>query len=403
MIRQRPWAAIAAATLLNLPMGSLYAFSVLLKPLEESLGATRSELSVVFAMATICFTLGMNMAPRLFNVAPVPVLIALCTAGGTIGLALAATASSLVQLAIGYGVLFGICGGAAYIFLQQGVNLLVRGHRGLVNGYIVSLYPAGAMIAAPAFGWALAQWSVRGTMGGLAAVVAATGLAATALVLLAGVQLPAAGRQAASVGGTSRVWIFWQIWTVFFLAAAAGLTVLSQAAGIIVAYGGSTAMALAATTAITGAIAAARLGGGWLVDQFPIPVVMAAAHVLALTGTIVLTLWPTPVVSLATLAMIGMGYGFISGATAGAVAFYWPSSDYGRIASRLYIAWCTAAVTLPVLAGHLYDLSGGYRLAVIIAGAGNLLGIVLACGLPRQAPATHGTDDVRRDSPDARG
>ncbi|HKU97795.1 MAG TPA: hypothetical protein VJR58_21070, partial [Vineibacter sp.] len=166
MIRQRPWAAIAAATLLNLPMGSLYAFSVLLKPLEQSLGATRSELSVVFAVATICFTLGMNLAPRLFHVAPAPVLIALCTAGGTAGLVLAATASTLTQLAAGYGVLFGICGGAAYIFLQQGVNLLVRGHRGLVNGYIVSLYPAGAMIAAPAFGWALAHWSVRGTMGG---------------------------------------------------------------------------------------------------------------------------------------------------------------------------------------------------------------------------------------------
>ncbi|WP_178130634.1 nitrate/nitrite transporter [Reyranella sp. CPCC 100927] len=395
MNQQRAWAAIAAATLLNLPMGSLYAFSVLLKPLEESLGATRSELSIVFAIATICFTLGMNLAPRLFHVAPAPVLIALCTVGGTIGLALAATADSLVRLALGYGVLFGICGGAAYIFLQQGVNLLVHGHRGLVNGYIVSLYPAGAMIAAPAFGWALTDWGVRGTIAGLAGVVAATGLAATALVLHAGVQLPPAARAATPTSGPSRVVIFWQIWTAFFLAAAAGLTVLSQAAGIIVAYGGSTAMALGATTAITGAIAAARLGGGWLVDQFPIPVVMAAAHVLALAGTITLTLWPTPLVSLATLAMIGMGYGFISGSTAGAVAFYWPSSDYGRIASRLYIAWCTAAVTLPVLAGHLYDLSGGYRLAVIIAGAGNLLGIVVACFLPRQSPAAAKPGDVR--------
>jgi MFS family permease len=121
---------------------------------------------------------------------------------------------------------------------------------------------------------------------------------------------------------------------------------------------------------------------------------MAAAHVLALAGTIVLTLWPTPIVSLATLAMIGMGYGFISGSTAGAIAAYWPSSDYGRIASRLYIAWCAAAVTLPVLAGHLYDLSGGYRLAIAIAGFGNLLGIVVACFLPRQPPAIPDTDGV---------
>jgi MFS family permease len=144
-------------------------------------------------------------------------------------------------------------------------------------------------------------------------------------------------------------------------------------------------VALVATTAIPAAIAAARVGGGGLVDRFPVPVVMAAAHALALAGTVVLTLWPAPMVSTVTLGMIGVGYGFVSGATAGAIAFYWPSRDYGRIASRIYIAWCAAAISLPVLAGHLYDLSGGYSLAVIIAGGGNLLGIGLACLMPRQS------------------
>ena len=82
--------------------------------------------------------------------------------------------------------------------------------------------------------------------------------------------------------------------------------------------------------------------------------------------------------------MIGMGYGFISGSTAGGVAYYWPRSDYGRIASQLYIAWCVAAVSLPVLAGYLFDRTGGYTIAVIIAGGGNILGAVVALGLPRQ-------------------
>ncbi len=385
MIRQRAWAAIAAATLLNLPMGSLYAFSVLMKPLEDALGATRSELSFVFGLASVSFTVGMNLAPRVFGLASAPVLVAVCAVVCTAGVALAATADDVVRLALGYGALFGIFGGAAYIFVQQGVNLLVTGHRGLVNGYIVSLYPAGAMIAVPAFGWALARWDVHVTIAGLAAVVAVTGLAATALVVHAGVRLPTAAEARSSAPVARRPAIFWQLWMVFFLAAAAGLTVLSQANGIIVAYGGAAPVALIATTAVTGAIAAARLGGGWLVDRFPIPAVMAAAHVLALLGTIVLTVWPTPAVSLVTLAMIGTGYGFISGATAGAIAFYWSSNDYGRIASRIYIAWCLAAVTLPVLAGHLYDISGGYRMAVIIAGCGNLLGIGLATLLPRQA------------------
>jgi MFS family permease len=111
---------------------------------------------------------------------------------------------------------------------------------------------------------------------------------------------------------------------------------------------------------------------------------MAGAHVLALAGTILLTLFPNAAVAMVTLAMIGMGYGLISGSAAGAIALYWERGEYGRIASRIYIAWCVAAVSLPVLAGHLFDVTGGYRLAVMIAGSGNLLGILVAAGLPKQ-------------------
>lgn len=380
---QRPWAMLLAATLVNLPMGSLYAFSVFLKPLERSLGADRSELAIVFAAATISFTVGMNIAPRLYRLASAAVLVVACCALSASGLALASTADGLALLTLGYGVLFGIGGGAAYIILQQGMNLMLRGSRGLVNGYIVSLYPAGAVIAAPIFGWAVKSWDVRLVMGGLGVVVAIVGVAATFLTFLARARLvePDSTRIAITRSGPP-VTVFWRLWFVFFLAAAAGLTVLSQAAGIIIAYGASPEAALVATTAIPAAIAAARLSGGWLVDRFAIPRVMATAHLLALTGAIVLSLFPQALVSPVTLAMIGVGYGLISGSTAGAIALYWPKAEYGRIAGLLYIGWCVAAVTLPVLAGYLYDLSGGYRVAVIVAGCGNIVGASLAFFMP---------------------
>jgi len=85
--------------------------------------------------------------------------------------------------------------------------------------------------------------------------------------------------------------------------------------------------------------------------------------------------------------MIGVGYGFVSGSTAGGIAVYWPPAEYGRIASLTYIAWCAAAISLPVLAGRLFDLTGGYTTTVLIAGCGNLAGIVIALGLPRGRPA----------------
>jgi OFA family oxalate/formate antiporter-like MFS transporter len=382
--RPGPWRVLAASTALNAPIGSLYAFSVFLQPLEALLGLTRADLAFVFALAAASFGAGMMVAPSLYPIAATPLLVTACAVANALGLALAATAGGLTQLAIGYGVLFGVGGGAAYILVQQMVNLSVTRRQGLVNGYIVSLLPAGAMIAAPIFGWAIRAFGVRATLGGFAAVLAMTGFASAWLVAHAGVAASAETGDVTLAERERRRAVFWRLSIVFFLAASAGLMVLSQAAGIIAAYGGAAALAVYGTTFITATIAVARLGGGWMVDWLAIPTVAAGAHAVALAGNAALTLWPGPLVSVFSLALVGMGYGVISGVTAAAVAVYWRRALYGRMASRVYIAWSAAAIVLPVIAGRLFDLTQGYGSAVLIAAGANALGILVSLGLPRR-------------------
>src|SRR5262245_47712085 len=383
-VKPNAWRAVAAATTLNAPLGSLYAFSVFLKPLEALLGLSRADLALVFALASAGFGAGMNLAPLVYGLAPPPMLVLACAAASATGIALAATASGLAQLAIGYGVLFGAGGGAAYILMQQAVNLAVTRRHGLVNGYIVSLYPAGAMIAAPLFGWSVREFGVRATLGGLATTLAVTGAISAWLIAHSRVTLATAAASAAPHAHERRRFVFWLLWLVFFLAASAGLMVLSQAAGIITAYGGATSLAVYGTTFIAGIIAAARLGGGWMVDWLTIPTVAAGAHAVALAGNVALTLWPGPRVSVLALALVGLGYGLISGVTAAAVAVYWRRALYGRVASRIYMAWCAAAIVLPIAAGRLFDLTQSYGIAILIAGGGNALGVLVALQLPRQ-------------------
>jgi MFS family permease len=160
--------------------------------------------------------------------------------------------------------------------------------------------------------------------------------------------------------------------------------VLSQAREIVATYGGTTALAVAATTGITAVIALGRIGGGWLVDRFAVPYVMCAAHGLALVGGTLLTLFPLPFTAVLGLAMVGTGYGFVSGSTAGGVTVYWPPADYGRVAGRTYVAWCLAAVSLPVLAGYLFDTTHDYRAAMLIAAGANLAGMAAALTIPRR-------------------
>ena len=378
---------MAAATILNLPFGTIYAFSVFLKPMEAMLGIGRAQMALVFSVASVCLTLGMLAGPVLYRrLAPVGLLLCagLCSA---VGLLVAASATGIGQLMLGYGLLFGLGGGVAFVMMQQGLNQTVEAMSGLANGYVVSLYPLGAMIGAPVFGWSIGAFGLRATLVGLAITVALATFAAAALLRMADIRMQ--DGRAGPEGSEDRRWsLFARLFGVFFLAAAAGLMVMSQSAGILQAYGAATAFALGGTTFITGAIAAARIGGGWLVDRFEVPWVACFAHLIALSGSLLLLAFPGPAVAVLAMTMIGMGYGFISGLTAGAIARYWHKNDFGRVAGQLYIAWCVAAVSLPVVAGWLFDRTQAYHGAMIIAAIGNLLGALVATSLPRNRERT---------------
>lgn len=382
----RPWLAIVAATVLVVPLGSIYAFSVFLKPLEALLQTSRDAMATVFGIAAIFYTVGMIIGPRIYARLGIGPFLATCAVITASGVALAASAGSFVELALGYGLLFGIGGGLSYVAAQQGVNQVGFRRTGLVNGYVVALLPCGAMLSAPVFGWSIERFGVRETLWVFAGVLLATGLGSTALALAAGMRLKVQGTApGAARERPGRPDVFWRLFVLFLLAAAAGLMVLSQAAGIVSAYGGATTLATLATSGLAGAIAVARLLGGYMIDRFSIPKVMAASQVIATAGGACVLAWPTPEVSIGALLAIGTGYGIVSGATAAAIAAYWPKPLFGLVAGRVYIAWCLAAVSLPILAARLFVLSGGYQTAFIIAGAANVAAALISLTLPRQS------------------
>src|SRR5262249_49344826 len=150
---------------------------------------SRASLAFVFGLASAAFVVGTNVAPLSYRLAATPVLLLACGLVSAAGLALAATAGGLLQLAVGYGVLFGMGCGAGYILVQQAVTLAITRRHGLANGYLVSLYPAGAMIAAPLLGWTAGAYGVRVALGSLAAALLLGGLLSAWLIAGSGVAL----------------------------------------------------------------------------------------------------------------------------------------------------------------------------------------------------------------------
>jgi MFS family permease len=390
---------ILAATFANLPFGTIYAFSVFLKSMEAMLSLTRSDMGVIFGLCTVMFATGMNIAPMVYSRLSSGAVLTITCITGALGLALASQAQGFWSLLFGYAILFGLGGGVAFTTAQQIVNLVPTKRRGLVNGYVVGLYPLGAMLGAPLLGWSVEQMGLRQTLLNLGLVVLVSGLIAVWLTGLRS-HIPKAPAKATAEAdllagiehphwGMTQWPLFFKVAIVFFLAASAGLMVMSQSAGIIQSYGGGTQFSIGATSFITGMIATARITGGWLMDRFSLRQVMGAAHLWSLTGALMLTLWPTPEVALFALAMVGMGYGFVSGSAAGGIAMHWPSTQFGIVASRLYIGWCVAAICLPVLAGWLFDWSNTYRSSIWIAAVVNVAGILLAFRLPPRPTVSH--------------
>ncbi|NDI22463.1 MAG: hypothetical protein EBY76_05335, partial [Betaproteobacteria bacterium] len=70
-----PRKLLIAASLANLPFGTIYAFSVLLKPMEAALSLQRADMTLVFGLASVVLTFGMNIAPSLYRHVPIPALI----------------------------------------------------------------------------------------------------------------------------------------------------------------------------------------------------------------------------------------------------------------------------------------------------------------------------------------
>ena len=76
------------AIVVNFSMVSFYGWSVLVAPLEESIGATRSEISLAYSIAFVSMTVGMFITHSLMRIASLPYLLFVVFTIGALGMAI---------------------------------------------------------------------------------------------------------------------------------------------------------------------------------------------------------------------------------------------------------------------------------------------------------------------------
>ena len=101
------WSPVVGGILMNLALGSLYAWSVFVLPLEQEFGWKRADTSWVYTIAVVCFALTFVLAGWLQDIKG-PKIPAFT--GGvlvSLGFFLASFTTSLLTLYIFFGVIVG--------------------------------------------------------------------------------------------------------------------------------------------------------------------------------------------------------------------------------------------------------------------------------------------------------
>lgn len=379
----RSWAILAALLLINLPTGTLYAFSVFVPYYEALHHVSRATLSTMFSVSTIGFTIGMLMGPVCYRWASPARLVLGFGMLIASGWGLAAVAPNLLVLAAAYGLLFGLGGGFCYNLLAQMMNLSVSAHRrGLANGVLTASFALGAALFAPICGLWLEHYGLRATLFGMAGVTLISTLLASVLIASSRISLHSAASLRGGAQSSQPARTFPLMWMGFAFGAGVGLLSLSSAAPIVASYGGQLTESLLGTATVALAATIGRVSGGALADYLPVKTIIVGAHVLGASAMGALLLFPSALLAVISMSLACFGYGLLSGSYATSIARYFGPGLFGRMSGRLYTAWGLAGIAGPWIAGNSFDRTGSYSAAILIAVAAMTCGALLSLLLP---------------------
>jgi OFA family oxalate/formate antiporter-like MFS transporter len=370
------WRVVVGGVSMNLALGSLYAWSVFVLPLEQEFGWTRAQTSWVFTIAIVTFAVTFIFAGRMQDVRGPRLCAFLGAVLVSLGFFLASFTASLMYLYLIFAVV-GAGNGFGYATPMPVASKWFPDKRGLVVGLMVGGYGAGSAIIGPVASSLIQSMGWRPTFRLLGGLFVVMGLIGTWLLTNppAGYRprgwtppATATARRDFSTAEMLQTPQFYELWLAYCLGATAGLMTISQ----LVPFARSAGLGPAAATfAITvGAFgnAGGRILSGWLSDMMGRLTTLRVMVLASAVAMPALFIWRQEVLLFYIfVAAVYWCYGTQLSVFASATADLYGTRNLGLNYGVLFTAWGAAGILGPMIAARVYDASGGYRYAFYAA------------------------------------
>ncbi|MDR2935158.1 MAG: OFA family MFS transporter [Candidatus Adiutrix sp.] len=376
------WAIAIAGIVMQACLGTVYAWSVFVKPLMDNHGWTRADITIAFTMVIVVLSLAAAVGGYILDTKG-PRIVA--TIGGILfGLGILITGygdkiGSLTVIYLGYGLICGIGLGFGYITPIATLVKWFPDKRGLITGLAVMGFGLGSGLMAALAPGMIVSMGVATTLYIFGAIFLVAVVAAGQLMIAPPVGYAPAGwtptasapTAGATLGEAVRTKYFYLFWLMLFINITAGMAVISQASPMAqelmtdsVADKAKLAGALMLLFAIFNGIG--RLFWASISDKIGRRQVF---YTLFITQAIVFYVLYTSS-SLTIFIILGcyiyacLGGGF---ATMPAYAADTFGTKYvGRIYGWMLTAWGAAGIVGPMLYAQIRQSAGDYKQALLI-------------------------------------
>ena len=385
-MKSNRWGIAIAGIVLQVVLGSVYAWSVFRVPLTKAFHWTSPQVTLTFTIAI--FALGVAaFVGGLWNSRSGPRVVAMVGAllYGVGTMLASLSGDRLWWLYLSYGLLGGIGLGFAYIVP---ISVLVKwfpDRRGLMTGIAVGGFGAGALITAPAAGRLIQHVGVLPTFAYLGVAFTILGVISASFMknppegyvpegwTPSSTETSQRSARDYTLGEALKTWQWWVLWFILFLNTSAGISIISQESPLFQELAKVSVLVAAGMVGICAiGNAAGRVFWAWVSDVLTRRYTFVVMFLLQ-----VVLFWLLPTITAAGILTVAsfiilMCYGGGFGTMPAFAADYYGSKNVGPIYGLMLTAWGFASAFGPLLLANMRQSSGSYA-----SGLHVLAGVVL--------------------------